>query len=74
MYLLISFPCNIQSKGDHLVRLPQRLSLGLRMVILAKMLVPTSQLPNYTIICISTSQQQRNMSLPLFALSAPPSV
>ena len=46
MYLLISFPCNIQLKGDHLVRLPQRLSLGQRMVIFAKMLVPTSQLPN----------------------------
>ena len=74
MYLLISFPCNIQLKGDHLVRLPQRLSLGQRMVILAKMLVPTSQLLNYTIIYISTSQEQRNMSLPLFGLSAPPPV
>ena len=38
MYLLISFSCNIQTKGNHLVRLPQRLSLGQRMVILAKML------------------------------------
>ena len=42
MYLLISFSCNIQTEENHLVRLPQRLSLGQRMVILAKMLVQTN--------------------------------